>query len=134
MKFSAQTMMRRSKLVGGPVAVWLLVLLLPADSLGWQSRTSKDEPEQCTTYSVRRIEIVGITHTSDEAIMRKVAFRIGKVFSERDIERTIKKLNRWGELEGVVREDISIKHGLDDPETPGWRCFADVLIQVREKK
>lgn len=108
--------------------------MLSVNSLARSLQKTSEKPAQCSTYSVRRIEIVGNTHTSDDALMRRIAFRIGKAFTERDIERTIKNLNRFGGVEKVMRQDISIEYGVNDAETPDWHCFADVLIEVKEKK
>jgi hypothetical protein len=37
-------------------------------------------------------------------------------------------------MEKLKREDIEITWAVADPATPGWHCFADIPIPVKEKK
>jgi hypothetical protein len=94
---------------------------------------SHNKPTECDTYKVRRVEVVGNKSTKDHSIARRIAFSIGSPFSERDIERTVKNLNRWGRLKQIKREDIIVTFSVSDPEMPDWHCFVDVLVRVKEK-
>jgi outer membrane protein assembly factor BamA len=117
------------------MAMSLLVVLLPKGSAAmWPQNISKEKATECSTYSVRRIEFTGNAHTRDRYVRRKITLSEGKPLSERDIERTIKNLNRLRRLEELTRADITIAYGVEDPETPAWHCFADIHIHVKEKK
>ena len=112
----------------------LLVALLPNLSLAsWSQTISQQKTAECSKYSVRRVEFVGNEKTRDRIVRRRVAFSEGKALSEQDIDRTIKNLNRLKHLEKLKREDIEIRYAVTDPATPDWRCFADILIHVKER-
>jgi Surface antigen variable number repeat len=113
---------------------WLVVLLPDLAAAWWSQTISQEEPAECRTYSVRRIEFIGNDNTRDRIVRRRIAFSEGKTLSEQDIERTIKNLNRLKRLEKLKREDIEITYAVEDPATPGWHCFADILIRIKEKK
>ena len=94
----------------------------------------KPNPKECETYVVRRVEIHGNAHTRDRSIRRRIALNEGELFSERDIERSIKNLNRWGHLHRLRREDVTVTFASDDPDMPDWHCFADVAVHIKEKR
>ena len=116
------------------VTMFLLTVLLPNSSSASSSQTiSREKPAECRAYSVRRVEFIGNEDTGDRVLRRRIAFSEGKTLSERDIEQTIKKLNRLKQLEKLKRQDIEIKYAVEDPATPEWHCFADIRIHIREK-
>lgn len=124
----------RSRIIFLALVASILLMLLPSRALPtWGQTASQNKPTECDTYKVRRVEVVGNEHTKDHLIARRIAFSIGSPFSERDIERTIKNLNRWGRLQQIKREDIIVTFSISDPETTSWHCFADVLVRVKEK-
>jgi hypothetical protein len=105
-----------------------LLLVKPAQT------TSQGKPAACHTYAVRRIEFIGNQNTRDRIVRRRIAFSESKTLTEKDIEQTIKNLNRLKRLEKLKREDIEITYAEADPAMPDWHCFADILIHVKEKK
>ena len=113
----------------------LLVVLLPyLPSARCSQTVSQEKAADCRTYPVRRIQFIGNENTRDRILRRRITFSEGKPLTEQDIERTIKKLNGLKRLEKLKREDIEIEYGVEDSATPGWHCFADILIHVKEKK
>ena len=111
-----------------PVALLLGVLTAPSSQLAAQR-----EPVGCTAYTVRRVEVSGNEFTRHRDVAKRITFAEGKPFTELDMERTIRKLNKWGHFEKLNRENISATFG-SDPETREFRCFVDILINVKEKR
>ena len=112
-----------------------LIALLPILSLATRTQTTPQiKASECRTYAVRRIEFIGNENTRDRIVRRRVTFSEGKTLTEKDIEQTMKNLNRLKRLEKLKREDIEITYAVTDPATPDWHCFADILIHVKEKK
>jgi hypothetical protein len=89
--------------------------------------------KECETYVVRRIVFDGNAHTRDWSIRRRIALSEGAPFLERDVEKTIKNLNRWGHLKKITREDVTVTFATEDSDTPDWHCFADVAVHIQEK-
>jgi outer membrane protein assembly factor BamA len=117
------------------MAISLLVVLLPyLSSANWSQDSAQEKPAECRTYAVRRIEVTGNESTRDNIIRRRIVLSGGKTLTERDIEQTLKNLNRLKRIEKLKREDIEITYAVKAPVTPDWYCFADVLIHVKEKK
>lgn len=94
---------------------------------------TQTEIQECSTYTVRRIEVEGNEFTCDRDIAKRITFAIGKRYSPDDVERTILQLNRWGHLEKMNRKSIDVTQRAYDPATPDFRCFVDILIHVKEK-
>jgi hypothetical protein len=120
-----------------PVMIALLLGLLFSSNTAAQDPKEVTSPEkrpECKSYSVRRIEFINNTHTRDRYLRRPITLSEGKMLSEKDIESTIRKLNRLKRIEKLTRKDIIIGYGVDDPGTPNWYCFADVSIRIKEKK
>jgi len=125
----------RSRTIQGSLVLSLAALFLASYVRASGSQAGpQSESRDCDRYLVRRIEFNGNAHTGDRPIRRRIALSEGRSLSERDIEKTIKNLNRWGRLERITREDVIVAFSTDDPETPSWHCFADVRIHVREKR
>jgi outer membrane protein assembly factor BamA len=114
-------------------AVSIMVILAPTSPAQWRQTSSTTKQKECETYSVWRVEWIGNSYTADWSIRRRIALDEGEVFSERDIERSIKNLNRWGHLKHLRREDITVTFRGNDSEPQGKRCLAKVVFRVKEK-
>jgi outer membrane protein assembly factor BamA len=121
-----------SLLVSLPILISVELFSVCPTALAQQTG-SKDKSPECEVHKVRRIEIVGNHRTRHRVVMRSVTFLQGKPFSERDAEQTIKNLNKSGRFHKAVREDITVTFQVTDPELSDWRCFADLVIRVKEK-
>lgn len=113
---------------------WLGVLTLSLSSASLSQTPTQEKAAECRQYVVRRIEVIGNENMQDRIVRRRITFSEGKTLTEKDIEQAIKNLNRLKRLEKLKREDIEITYAVADPATPDWRCFADILIHVKEKK
>ena len=86
-----------------------LVVLFPnLSSARWSQTIAQEKTAECRTYAVRRIEFIGNENTRDRIVRRRIAFSEGKTLREKDIEQTIKNLNRLKRLEKLKRKDIEI--------------------------
>jgi len=112
----------------------LVVLTQCLSSAKWSQAIGEEKPAECRTYAIRRIEFIGNENTRDRIVRRRITFSEGKTLTEKDIEQTIKNLNRLKRLEKLKRKDIEITYAVADPATPDWHCFADILIHLKEKK
>jgi len=117
------------------MAISLLVVLLPYLSSAFCPQAiAQEKTAECRTYAVRRIEVTGNENTRDNIIRRRIVLSEGKTLAEKDIEQTLKNLNRLKRIERLKREDIETTYAVKDPATPDWHCFADILIRIKEKK
>jgi outer membrane protein assembly factor BamA len=115
--------------------IFLSVALLASLPSAKRSQAiAQEKTAECPTYTVRRVEFIGDERTRDHVTLRRIPFREGKALSDKDIERTIKRLNRIKSLEKLKREDIGITYVEKAPAIPDRHCYADILIHVREKK
>lgn len=113
----------------------LLILLAPGLSAASRVESiAQEKTSECRTYAARRIEFIGNANTRDRIVRRRIAFAEGKPITEKEIAQTIKNLSSLKRIEKLKREDIEITPVAADPVTNEWRCFADILIHVKETK
>ena len=76
---------------------------------------------------VRRVEISGNVHVRDRIVREKIPLKEGDVFSEENLQKTVKQINDLNLFEKISEQDISWFIDKIDRDV-------DFVINVREKE
>jgi outer membrane protein insertion porin family len=97
-----------------------------ADNSGVHLADLKIQIQEGQQFFVRRVECAGNKTVRDDLIWRTLGLKIGLPFNPKDIEKSIKRLDRLGKFEKINREDVEIS--VNEVEH-----FVDVAFYLKEK-